>query len=681
MSSQVVEVQVQGDFIERLTSARPIQALAELVWNALDADATKVIVDVKQGALGLEEISVTDNGDGILFTEAATLFGNLGGSWKRLSHQSKSKKRILHGEEGKGRFRALALGRVVEWIVTTPLADGLQRFTISILRDNPRRVIISDSVKASVGAGKGISVVITEPQKQWRLDHDAVLQEFAEIFALYLTDYPDVEITFCGTKVDPSAQITSKNVYDLEPLEDEGELVPARIELIEWRTATERMLYLCNEQGFPLHRISPGIQAPGHDFSAYLKSPYIGKLNDRGVLGLAELDSKLNELIERAKVSMRAHFRARDIEQAKNLVAEWKSEQTYPYQGEPQDSVQKLERQVFEIVALNVATSLPDFQSTDRTSRKFQLRILRQAIEKSPAELQLILNEVLGLPKRKQDELAKLLRRTPLSAIISAAKMVGDRLDFLDGLDTILFDQDWKARLKERSQLHRILADNTWLFGEEFALTVDDQSLTEVLRKHAKLKKLEMTIDEPVKRLDETKGIVDLMLSRSIPGPRAEELDHLIIELKAPKVKIGSDETTQIQSYAFAVMADERFRDLNTRWTFWIVSNDMDDFARQQVRSANRPEGMLWQSQDSRHTIWARTWSQILTDARARLRVFQKELNYSADRDSSVEFLKESYARILSGESEQADAGDPDELSEENIIKLEIDSASLVSAT
>jgi hypothetical protein len=85
---------------------------------------------------------------------------------------------------------------------------------------------------------------------------------------------------------------------------------------------------------------------------------------------------------------------------------------------------------VFEIVALNVATSLPDFQSTDRTNRKFQLRILRQAIEKSPAELQLILNEVLGLPKRKQDELAKLLRRTPLSAIISAAKMVGDATDW-----------------------------------------------------------------------------------------------------------------------------------------------------------------------------------------------------------------------------------------------------------
>jgi len=31
--------------------------------------------------------------------------------------------------------------------------------------------------------------------------------------------------------------------------------------------------------------------------------------------------------------------------------------------------------------------------------------------------------------------------------------------------------------------------------------------------------------------------------------------------------------------------------------------------------------------------------------------VFQKELNYTADRDASVDYVKEIYARILSGEN------------------------------
>lgn len=99
----------------------------------------------------------------------------------------------------------------------------------------------------------------------------------------------------------------------------------------------------------------------------------------------------------------------------------------------------------------------------------------------------------------------------------------------------------------------------------------------------------------------------------------------------------------------------------------------MDEYTRSLVRSADRPEGVLWQSPDRRATIWVKTWSQILTEARARLRVCQKELNYSADRDASVALLQESYARILSGApapaaqdeepEESADADEGDEAS------------------
>ena len=44
-----------------------------------------------------------------------------------------------------------------------------------------------------------------------------------------------------------------------------------------------------------------------------------------------------------------------------------------------------------------------------------------------------------------------------------------------------------------------MIADgNTWIFGEEFALTVDDKGLREVLRKHRKIIGVETVIDEPV---------------------------------------------------------------------------------------------------------------------------------------------------------------------------------------
>jgi hypothetical protein len=401
----------------------------------------------------------------------------------------------------------------------------------------------------------------------------------------------------------------------------------------------------------PLHKIAPGIQAPGFNFSAYLKSTYVSKLNEQGTLELGVLDARLNDAVENAKGGLREYFRTRTKEKLKSLVEEWKTEQVYPFREEPKNPVQEVERKVFDLVAVNVATNLPDFQTQDRRNRKFQLRMLKQAIERGPEQLQIILEEVLELSQQKQEELAKLLRQTTLSSIISASNLVADRLNFINGLETMLFDSELKKAFKERSQLHRILVDNTWVFGEEFALTVDDQSLTEVLKAHLKTAKRKVIINEPVKRIDSRTGIVDLMLSRRVPTNREEELSHLVIELKAPTVIAGSKETGQIRDYAYAVQADERFRGVPTRWSFWLVVNDIDEHVKKETHLREKPAGLIWESDDFNlpSKIWVKTWAQIIHDCKTRLRIFQQALNLTADKDVGLEYLKKTYERILVG--------------------------------
>src|SRR6202011_6175528 len=99
-------VEIQPAFLERQAKAQPIAAVAELIWNGLDADAPAITVDLEDDKLGgLERIIVTDNGHGIPHAEAPTLFGNLGSSWKKHGAHTKIHKR-LHGQEGRGRFKA-----------------------------------------------------------------------------------------------------------------------------------------------------------------------------------------------------------------------------------------------------------------------------------------------------------------------------------------------------------------------------------------------------------------------------------------------------------------------------------------------------------------------------------------------------------------------------------------------
>ncbi|NKE12509.1 hypothetical protein FVP47_07810 [Mycobacterium tuberculosis] len=67
-------------------------------------------------------------------------------------------------------------------------------------------------------------------------------------------------------------------------------------------------------------------------------------------------------------------------------------------------------------------------------------------------------------------------------------------------------------------------------------------------------------IEEPVKIYGQKIGIVDLMFSRTSRRHRADDIEHLVVELKAPKVYIGADEIVQAKKYQLAVSSDERFQ-------------------------------------------------------------------------------------------------------------------------
>ena len=652
MNAKTFEIQVQDDHLERIAQTRkPILALAELIWNAVDADATRIDVTLAEDDLdGLKSIRVADNGHGIPFAEAEELFSRLGGSWKQSQLHSNGEKRILHGKEGKGRFRAFSLGRVVDWnVCAADHTDSLHSYRISMLKDHLRRVQITDAVPVTDGSGLGVTVTVSEPVRDFRSLRDGnAARELAQIFALYLRQYPNVRIVYGGTRIDSQTVEELSTCYELPNIETtDGRVLPASLEIVEWRIKAERRLFFCDANGFPIDEISPGIHAPGFEFTTYVKSNYFAELLASNMLDLANMDPAVDRCLHAAKEIMRDHFRKRAAEKAAGLVEEWRTEKIYPYEDEPTNVVEKVERELFNVLALNVNTYLPDFPTSDDKTKRFQFRLLRQALERAPADLARIVNEVLDLPKEKRQELASLLDRTTLAAIIGASRLVADRLDFLRGLETLVFDAEFKDKVRERAQLHRIVAEHSWMFGEQYHLSVDDQSLTEVLRKHIQATGREVEVDAPVKRADGSHGIVDLMFSRNIQLTGAEEREHLVVELKRPTVKIDSDATAQIKSYAFAVADDERFRSVPAKWIFWAVSNDIDRVVGREVSQKDRAHGILFEDKDQRITIWVRTWSQVISDCRARLRFFEEKLNYAPDRDSSLEHLSSTYQKYI----------------------------------
>src|SRR5690606_30931976 len=104
--SKIVELHVEKDHIESLTKANGITSLSELLWNSLDADSTEIEVEYERTAIGgFKYLSIADNGSGVDYNSAQTVFGKIGGSEKKTKNTSPGG-RHYHGKEGKGRYKS-----------------------------------------------------------------------------------------------------------------------------------------------------------------------------------------------------------------------------------------------------------------------------------------------------------------------------------------------------------------------------------------------------------------------------------------------------------------------------------------------------------------------------------------------------------------------------------------------
>lgn len=637
-----VKVEVEQDHLARLIKS-PRKGIAEVLWNALDADASEVAVAVAYNdAGGPESLTVTDNGTGITRERASLAFGRLGGSWKQTATSTEAG-RALHGRLGQGRYSAYALGEAIRW---DSIADGIENRREHLVVDGHIQSLdeyqVSDVTVMNDHAPTGTSVTIDNlnPKTVKELDRPGLLMDLTATFALYLQQYP-VRIDWLGTEIDPGTLQISTTPIPLDVTGVEGSVV---LTIIEWSVPVERTLHLCNREGASLTIVAPNIQAPGFEFTAYVSwKGFEDRLHDVLLGDMAE--EPIASVLAAAREALRSHFKVRTAQRGRDLIEAWKADDTYPYATDPIDPVEKAERDLFEVVAVAAAQAV---EASDKRSRRFALRLLREALETSPAGLQQVLAEVLSLPADRVEEFRVLLERTTLSAVISSARAITDRLDFLAGLEELVFDADLKKRVKERSELHRILANETWLFREEYVLTADDTTLTTALRTHIGLLGREdlvpADVEAEVLDTDGRRMVVDLMLSRVIEH-QAERRDNVVIELKRPSIHVGSTQLSQIENYAVAVASDPRFAKTDTTWEFWIVGDQLEPLVEVKSNQDGRESGITMKSGNI--TVRAVTWAALIRTARHRLNFVRQSLNLTSAADDGFAYLERAHGQYV----------------------------------
>lgn len=656
MAYKSVNVEITQEHFDRSIKGSPKEAVKELIWNACDADAKNIEVsfdyDGIAGAESVSDIYVKDDGHGIAIDRIEEYFGKYGRSQKTYSDKSPGG-RIYHGKLGQGRYKSLAAGNFLDWdSVFRDESGTLLRCEIHINSASRMNISYSETAEKAEAEHTGTIVHIhgipdekigfitkmAEPME--------TIPDLLATFAPYLLAYTDITIKYNGVTVDPAQQIKSQEDQELVYEEDGKEPIKARLSAITWKEAQFNKLYICGSSGVvyaemdytPLKRTST---------SLYLMGDLFEQMHRDNTLAMGNTNPAYAYFEEEAKKFARALVGEQEEEDAAVEIARIKEEGIYPYDGEPEDDMKKAERDVFDVFAVQVNRAVPQLKSSSRQTKKLTYRLMREAINTNPASIKTILTEVFNLTQQQQDDLAELLTHTSLPDIIDTAKTVSDRLVFLQVLEEMVYNDSVGKAIKERTQFHKVLLKELWIFGEKYTLGTSDQSLRNLLKAHLNcLGRDELTPEIPPEAVEDLTRIPDLCLFQQI-CPSYENFEHLVIELKRPTLTLTLKEMDQIRDYALTVAENPMFDKTRTKWHFVLLGQRLDQHVQRALRNQTVGEGNFYNADNVSISVFE--WSKIIQDNKLKYEYLRRKLNHqlSSDPNFASDYLRTKHAELF----------------------------------
>ena len=637
----------------------PEIALAEIIWNALDADATAVDIELRRDhPLGpVTTIVVTDDGHGIGPHEIDAAFAKHRTSPKTAKRTSPDG-RPMHGRNGRGRFRSFAVASDVRWrtwgrdqlgnVVGTEVHLSALSATGGEIRD-------LEGPGSDLGTHTGTRVVLTLAinQKAGRIGDESFRSSLEAVMASTLLSLAGATVTFDGEPLDPDSQILHKGqpevVVDLTEFAHFGGAPAGHpvLEVIEWTTsAVPPCLYLCDEDGGALIEYSgkpPKI--PGIDWTAYLR--WEGFARDTVNEGdLQNARAMFGPVIEAATASLARYLAERSNALVGDDIDRWTSDGTYPYKTAPGTHLEEAEQEAFRELVSVSRKVVP----ADKEQRRLTLGMMHKTFKESPDDAIHVIAEVKGLDQEEIREFRELLKRTPLSRVIHSSKLLADRIDFLLALDELLHGEEYRDDFLETAHLHRLIEKNPWVFGNHWNMVRSEAALTSVMREHLALLRPDDQADVGVDDIEGSRRRVDLLFSGVIAEHQRRR--RLVVELKRASVELGISERNQIEAYATAITKSPKFQGEVSHWDFWLLGTKVHDDIHDSVNRKGQPPGLYNEfelANGSTYRIWVRSWSEVLAGAREDLRFYQDHLEYDPDIADVLAGIRATYPDNVPG--------------------------------
>jgi hypothetical protein len=636
-----IDIKLSKDYItDNFSGDNYLDAIMEIVWNSIDADASEISIDLTSNVIGsgIDSLSITDNGHGIEYEKIQEYLKELGKSAKKNSHKS-PKGRIYHGKKGKGRFYFLNIGEKIKWETVARDKNGkLNFYEITSNRQNPNRMYFSD-IKNNQSKETFTKVTI-----------DNLLDKPSRLKAFELKEYIirkalnsllsyNIFLTIDGERIDYDQYILKeKNDIFETPL---GGTIKYKFEikLVQIKDSKNKKIILCDENHFPINEEPFTNRLDGFDIIPYISSSFFSD-NEKNLSLNYENDLVL--LRENIRGRVRDFVREIKSEQSKGFLDELKSRNLFPYKNPPENPIEKSEQEIFTIIAYETNQVSNILEKDDQA--KLYLNLLKETLHANPSNVGMVLKEVLNLKEEDLNDLVDLLSETSFSNIIKLSSITSDRLKILDGISLLLFDHELKKKVRERSMLHKVLVDNLWILGEDYLYGTDDQTLKNVLKQHIKILGRDSNDIPDESHLTDIPDIFIYKKYLSYDGTN-DTYRNLIIEIKRPSNTAGQDELSQIERYATNVMNEPAFDKVNTKWEFiLLVTGYNEKEIGHKMKQVNREFGTVLLTEN--FSVKVLRWGDIIEAAKKRLNFFKKQLLFenAMEKEETINFLKKKYS-------------------------------------
>lgn len=353
---------------------------------------------------------------------------------------------------------------------------------------------------------------------------------------------------------------------------------------------------------------------------------------------LEEMDEEFSSYRQFVKEKLNEFFKGKN-RKYDEFVNSLRGDTYYPFKDGNTSESQLL---AFDKLAYMVEDKYGLLEKKDK-ARSILYPLVKRSI--SNGDFEVVLKSVLKLPDKSVKQFNELLGRSELEDVIEFSDKVSKKMQDLEFIEKLTISEISK-HVKERSELHKFLTKMLWIFGEQYSnntTLLSDKNLENNIRQLSedcmeyKASKKDDNINEAVKG-SAKKNITDLfMYSERILDEEKREV--LIVELKAPKVKISPKELGQARKYATQI-AQSTYAPNDVNFIVLLVSSEINKEAQLEIPGKEGNPYFLMSPKNSNVSVYVMRWADLIEKSRRRLQYLSSLLK-TKDVDVVEKAMKE----------------------------------------